>query len=201
MSWGFVKDIAKCPSAPQRFMLRRQAPIDTPALTPKRSRGTPLNSNNALRNQPLLSARETFASPSFLARTTAAAMASADPRKDGFTADDFIAYGSDSALTESASASAVPAEPLSGSQTVTRAGRPRLTEQKTAGMPQWYIKKVQDNIASRKQMADLQVLLQGSDSEYVSNACTHSADSRVAVGSGSSLSSTAWLFSRTACIS
>ena len=98
------------------------------------------------------------------------------------TADDFIAYGSDSTeniLTESASANVVPAaEPLSSSvsQTFKRGGRPRPTEQKTAGTPQWYIKKIQDKTASRKQMADLQALLQGGDTEYVSYAPTCAPD-------------------------
>lgn len=96
-------------------------------------------------------------------------MSSSEPRGDRLTADDFIAYGSDSVdgLTESSSGGL--AEPLSSStsQNLKRGGRPRLQEQKTAGMPQWYIKKIQDRTASRKQMADLQALLQGPDSEYV----------------------------------
>ena len=101
-------------------------------------------------------------------------MASPDPRADRLTADDFIAYGSDSlddtaCLTASTSVpSAERAEciPSSASQGFKR-GRPRPVEQKTAGTPQWYIKKVQDRTASRKQMADLQSLLQGTDTEYV----------------------------------
>ncbi|GJE96459.1 hypothetical protein PsYK624_126560 [Phanerochaete sordida] len=90
---------------------------------------------------------------------------------DGYTADDFIAYGSDSVengLAASASANGVSAEPAGVPlPQPKRAARPRPPEQKTAGAPQWYIKKIQDKTASRKQMADLQALLQGGDADWV----------------------------------
>ena len=104
-------------------------------------------------------------------------MASADLRKDHLTPNDFIAYGSDSleeaccltesafgALAENARAEGALAE--SGSQSFKRGGRSRLPEQRTLGTPQWYVKKIEEKTASRKQMADLQSLLQGRDSEY-----------------------------------
>lgn len=105
-------------------------------------------------------------------------MSSAEARKDQLTMDDFIAYGSDSlddasCLTDSSSgALPEPTEtkqhlPESVSQPFKRGIQPRPTEQKTLGTPQWYIKKIQDKTSSRKQMADLQGLLQSDDSEYV----------------------------------
>lgn len=99
-------------------------------------------------------------------------MASPEPRHVRLTADDFIAYGSDSLddaarLTESASAvlaDSTECMSTSASQAL-KQGRSRSSQQKTTGTPQWYIKKVNDKTASRKQMADLQALLQGGDAE------------------------------------
>lgn len=106
--------------------------------------------------------------------------------------DDFIAYGSDSlddASCLTGSSSGVLPEPTqtevhlseSVSQPFKRGGRPRPTEQKTLGTPQWYIKKIQDKTSSRKQMADLQGLLQSDDSEYVAHLSFHALMSEEAV--------------------
>ena len=104
-------------------------------------------------------------------------MASPDARKDRLTADDFIAYGSDSLDDASCLAQSSSHDPDdkdsandsiqdSPSQIPRRNGRLRQTEQKTLGTPQWFIKKIQDRTASRKQMSDLQAVLQGRDTEY-----------------------------------
>jgi hypothetical protein len=100
-------------------------------------------------------------------------MSSPEPRNAHLTAGDFIAYGMDSfndapSLTDSTSAVlAESAECIPGSASQTTKRGKLRPEQKATGTPQWYIKKVQDKTASRKQMADLQALLQGTDIEYV----------------------------------
>ncbi|KIP07992.1 hypothetical protein PHLGIDRAFT_117647 [Phlebiopsis gigantea 11061_1 CR5-6] len=105
-------------------------------------------------------------------------MVSPGAGKDRLTADDFIAFGSDSlddtsCLAQSSSTDSVDnvhsgdSIQESPSQTLRRNGRLRQTEQKTLGTPQWFIKKIQDRTASRKQMSELQAALQGRDSDWV----------------------------------
>lgn len=90
-------------------------------------------------------------------------------------ASDFIAYGpespADSCLTRSSSlvfaASSDSLSAVANGIPNAKQPRPRAVVQKTVGAPAWYIKKIQENTVSRKQLSDLQGLLQCGEPECV----------------------------------